>query len=241
MIRHIEALHAKLLPGLTSWSPEQFEDYLILASEAGKGVFDLEQFPEQIHLSKRWHAFLNGIRDKTLGVGGYEYKNFEHFDVVGTRAKRVALGWSMGPSVGTQEKIPGLMIGGILKYIENEGEMDYFASLVHSHPPEYRRDLLKRKRFDRKGFGFSPGDIISFLTSKYCFPLDILVEGASQTALFRTIETSLIDSSQVEEEIWSMCTSRSKSRRELNMEIAEKFGLVLYIGSVNQPLKRIFP
>ena len=224
-----------------TWKYEYFKEYLLALGRGPNFIESIQNFPKEIELSNTWHKTFNQLRSETQD--GFERHIFIAID---PNSSSILL--PIKPVVGTESHVSAKKIFQQIAWGMDKNIEDFIGSM-HSHPV---------------GNDFSAGDLFELVYHHH--EQIMCLAGADQNLIaFGTRETNKtdldylkLDKSQLDfmaywynsngykrngNYIWKTDNSRANydDLRKIEMMIAEKHKLAIYLGEPNQSVKRIHP
>lgn len=223
---------------LDKWKYENFKEYLIAISKGQEYLSHLEDFPRMLNLNETWIQTFIQLKSGTVHDGK------ERYALIATNPENRKVYLPKLPAQGNELKVPGKTISIEHQLAEKQGLK--VIGDIHSHPHE-------------QAAVFSVADLYRVVNSN---PLSVIgvIEGNEVLFAFRTHETAklpIVENSQMDfEKEWynnngfkysdeSYETRVLQTRFlptphfEINKQIAEKYKLVLYIGTLGDDLYKI--
>ena len=246
-------------------------EYLLLLARKGEvGLESVSKFPRIIELSKTWHKTLNEIRlasldgmERWVFVGFNEVRKDLIFPVVPAKGTHEDI-----PIESVNNKVDAVkartdlvdLVGDIHSHPENIIVSDnVYLDEIYRFGGILGENIIES--LGGSSAYFSPGDLYGLLKRGNSFSMMGLVQGRNNLFAFRTRESASVS-------MPSMLTQKSFSKYwieqsgfemvgdsvhhvsavkpdaslwNMNLKIAERYKLVLYKGSQNQELHKVFP
>ena len=238
------------------WGYNHFREYLLALGRDKKFAEPINNFPNEIELSREWHDTLNQMRSDTAD-------GRERFIFVATDKGNQNILLPTKSMVGSKNFVPSKVIDEHYNWGESKNVEEYVGS-IHSHPRDYLGSLVQLyKKLNFCG-NFSIGDLYSLLTEER-EDVSGLVEDEDNLFAFKTLQTKKTDFKYLPgrkgikkfENYWCSFNNfnivkgnvyRQDGRLinlsdvwKLESSIAEKHKLVIYRGRPDALLKRYYP
>lgn len=235
------------------WNYQTFKEYLLALSRGPEFRIPLEQMPSEIELSVDFHQRLNVMREETQRTGLEQWTN------IGYKHDRSGLWLRNEPLTGANGSVQSETIQhGLDRALQ--GKIPGHLGDVHSHPREFgNRPILKL--LDIGSGTFSIGDFYTLVHPGSRSNLMGVVDGDDNLFAIRTANSINTKAKTGDEftKAWykankwkhlSTGTSgelaiptsiNASSMVGINKALSREYGLALYSGKKDQPLKRVYP
>ncbi len=215
------------------WDYETFKEYLLAQARGKEFLLPLNEFPEEIELSSKWHDVLNTMRNKTnkdsverVGLVGY---NLDQRAIYLPDKKIVEIPWTWERNAPVSTDAINIQRAQVM--IQGaEG----LTGVLHSHPPHDINVLGFRIKTGR----LSAGDLYDILAVDTYGPMIGVATGAINSLAFRTRESIIPrDDHKTFYDLWE----GDPQLENLDEVIAQKYNIALYKGEKDGTLKRTYP
>lgn len=236
------------------WEYDFFREYLLAISRGDNYLVLAGEYPREIELSGDWHTVLERARRDT----NVDLK--ERGSLVAINVSRRAVFVKNVPYLGTDVEVSHKVYLRARKDASEKVGADVIVAHLHSHPySPYNLALMNEGKFRNS---FSPTDLYNLVSTTDRSILEVLVEGTENLFAFRARDSKpvishkeaigvnrfhqfwlthygfrvfpedlhRVDSSGTDHNLW-----------DVNVGIAERYGLVIYKGPAKGNLRRVVP
>ncbi len=236
------------------WDYQTFKDYLLAMSRGKEFRLPMDQMPAEIQLSPEWHETLDTMRDGTAQDGR------ERWTGIGYKDDKSGLWLRNKPLVSATGSVTSnaLQFGSIMEQIS--GKQTGRIGDIHSHPRI--KTIRPLDRLVDSGPGhFSLGDFYTLVHRGSNDSIMGVVDGDDNVFAVRTAQSinTAAKSQKQFQETWMRKNNweflgceddkgemgkpgkGAPNYDKLNKLASKEYGLTLYLGKKDKPLRRIYP